>query len=363
MEGRREGDVRAKLADKIRKQRMHSGEQGNAAMEIDGDEVVLETRQKLGIREEPAPQGDLVLGRHTWKEYVRGLHEGWLGPLNPPSEPEPVSAQNTTPDNPETGGDSNSNVLDDVSDDASPVVHDSTSAETEAKPDTPPEQPPKPTSPTPAYILPSSYSSQPIPPTLPQTLPSTPVPLPHILGFLNTPIRIYRFLTQRYVAENVGRDVAALVLAMSTRPYQEGSNILTSDSTSNSEFSPESPSSDPEAAASSSKTHEQQTLFEHEEKEWHKSVKKRGDDGKEREWLDDIILDPRIASRMSRFILPSDEEDRAKRIAEGKDWVLGEDAPRDVSFWKSTWEQYGWGEDENNKKREMIDALASESEE
>jgi hypothetical protein len=34
------------------------------------------------LTDEPGPKGDLVIGRHTWKEYIRGLHEGWLGPLD-----------------------------------------------------------------------------------------------------------------------------------------------------------------------------------------------------------------------------------------------------------------------------------------
>lgn len=360
VEGRKEGDVRAKLADKIRKQRRNAGEQGDTELEVDGDQAVIETRQKLGIHEEEGPQGDLVVGRHTWKEYIRGLHEGWLGPLDAPPEPEPepVPTQISTEDGALADGACDTSTADD----ASPAVKDQSSADSEAKPDTPPEKTPKPTGPTPAYILPSSYSSQSLPPTMPQTLPeTTPVPLPHILGFLNTPIRIYRFLTQRYLAESVGRDVAAFVLAQSTRPYQEGTNALSSDSASNSELTAES-SSTPETSAPS-KTYEQQSLFEHEEKEWHKSVRKREDDGKEREWLDDIILDPRIASRMNRFTLPSDEEDRANRIEEGKEWVRGEGTPPKVSFWKDMWDKYGWEEDQNKNKRKMIEALSSESEE
>lgn len=362
VEGRREGDLRAKLADKIRKQRRRAGEHGNTELEVDSDQAILETRQNLGIRDEEGPQGDLVVGRHTWKEYIRGLHEGWLGPLDAPPEPEPepVPTQASTEDGPPAdgagAGDAN------TADDASPVVKEEESTESQAKPDTPPEKPAKPTGPTPAYIQPFSYSSQSLPPTIPQALPeTTPVPLPHILGFLNTPIRMYRFLTQRYLADDVGREVAAHVLAMSTRPYQEGTSAVASDSAPNSELTTE-PSPDSETTGPSA-TYEQQTLFEQEEKEWPKSARKRTEDGKEREWLDDIVLDPRIASRMNRFILPSDEEDRAKRIEEGKEWVRGQDEPPKVSFWRDMWQKYGWEEDQNNKKRKMLEAFSSESEE
>ncbi|MCJ1347698.1 mitochondrial import inner membrane translocase subunit tim54, partial [Peltigera leucophlebia] len=95
IEGRREGEVRAGLAEKIRRTRKRDYEapQLEAAPESrhDGQDLVEELRQKGGIKEWNGLQGDLVLGRHTWKEYIRGLHEGWLGPLDPPSPPDSVS--------------------------------------------------------------------------------------------------------------------------------------------------------------------------------------------------------------------------------------------------------------------------------
>ncbi|KAF7184024.1 hypothetical protein CNMCM7691_004514 [Aspergillus felis] len=87
IEGRREGDVRAILAEQIRKHRRKAGEPSSVVEEVGNEDIIADARQKIGVVEEPGPKGDLVIGRHTWKEYIRGLHEGWLGPLDPPSPP------------------------------------------------------------------------------------------------------------------------------------------------------------------------------------------------------------------------------------------------------------------------------------
>ncbi|TVY60715.1 Mitochondrial import inner membrane translocase subunit tim54, partial [Lachnellula suecica] len=86
VQGRKEGDIRAELAEKIRKSRM--------APEERGEDVVGGIRQNSGITEYQGVQGDIVIGRHTWKEYVRGLHEGWLGPLTEPPKPVVETPQN-----------------------------------------------------------------------------------------------------------------------------------------------------------------------------------------------------------------------------------------------------------------------------
>src|SRR5204863_7866393 len=45
---------------------------------------VSEVQRRLNVKEYDGLKGDVVIGRHTWKEYIRGLHEGWLGPLEKP---------------------------------------------------------------------------------------------------------------------------------------------------------------------------------------------------------------------------------------------------------------------------------------
>ncbi|KAL3434608.1 mitochondrial import inner membrane translocase subunit Tim54 [Aspergillus tetrazonus] len=341
IEGRREGDIRAKFAEEIRKQRLKSGE---VSAGIIGDEekstedVIAEARKAIGVRAEPGPRGDLVIGRHTWKEYVRGLHEGWLGPIDPPvsAESQPALEEPQVPA---------AEVPANTEEQATPAPEQGHAAEKKEEGEEE-KKPSKPTGPTPAYVAPSDYSGRTLPRSIPQTLDgSAAIPFPHLLGFLNTPIRIYRFLNRRYVADSVGRDVAALVLASHARPYAEGPASSSSDSDS-----PVDPS------LSSSITYEQQSQLENEEHDWHKSVHKTDDSNpdKEREWLNDVVMDPRIAARMQRYVLSEEEEARAQRIAQGLEYIRGEERPPAVPFWQRVWIKYGYGEDPEVAKRKPI---------
>ncbi|KAI9722299.1 MAG: hypothetical protein M1812_001771 [Candelaria pacifica] len=323
VEGRREGDVRAGLAERVRKLRRRRGESSEAELEEDVEFSVEQTRLKAGVREADGVKGDIIIGRHTWKEYVRGLHEGWLGPLDPPQPPvspasvvdtsSPESSQSPAPETP-----SSSEVAQDldgahVPDDASPTAPPAVETPTEpAKPSKPAQQPP--------FISTTVYSSANLPSTLPSTFdPSTPLPFPHILGFFNTPVRIYRFLTRRHLAEVAGRDTAAVVLAGS-RYYKQSlpsSTIAQADPITG---------SNEQVAGTEANEYEQQRILEHEETEWHKSVWKRKEDEGERAWLDQVVIDPRIAARMRKFELDPAEEARAAKIAEGKEGMLGETA-------------------------------------
>ncbi|PGH18590.1 hypothetical protein AJ79_00369 [Helicocarpus griseus UAMH5409] len=384
-EGRREGDIRAAIASKIRKTRRQSGE-GHPVEEDDADNFLQQIRQNFGIEDEPVIKGEMVIGRHTWKEYIRGLHEGWLGPIDAPvPEPAIPVPETEATFKPAVGDDGSPTVSEEPQETKEPAVP---APETEAtfKPavggdgsPTPSEQPQetkeggptpeqkpeekkseekKPAGPTPAYIFPSSYPSRPIAPATPQEIDVSPIAFPHILGFLNTPIRIYRFLTQRYLADAVGRDVAAVVLAASTRPYTDSVPAASPDTADDA-----SPSSITRTSSqASSKHYEQQSVLEQEEQEWHKSVHKPKEDPdiKEREWLDAIVLDPRIASRMRTFNLTPEEEERAQRIGEGTEWVRGEERPPHVLVWKRWWNTYGWGEEEDIRPKVVVGNLDGE---
>lgn len=354
IEGRREGDVRAGAAEKIRKLRRKAGEPTTAEEETGVEAAVLAARENIGIQDEPGPKGDIVIGRHTWKEYIRGLHEGWLGPMDAPAPP--IDESIPTPDTPDAP------MVDIAAGDAAPET-----AQTSGTPETPEttetpevkaeeekkpeeekkEEKPKPTGPIASYINTAEYSSAQTAPSIPQSFDtSVPIEFPHILGFLNTPIRMYRFLNQRHLAENIGREVAGLVLATSSRPYRDESF------SSESEFSPAS--TDASATDISRGNYEQQTVLEIEEKEWHKSVRKREEGEKERVWLDDIVVDSRIASRMNLSQLSPEDEARSQRIAEQKEYILGEERPAPIPFWKSMWIKYGYGEDEETIRRKPI---------
>jgi import inner membrane translocase subunit TIM54 len=290
IQGRKEGDVRAELAEKIRKERLL------AAHEIEEDDVVLIARSTNGTKPYEGPQGEIVIGRNTWKEYVRGLHEGWLGPVHEPKWPEPEPVAEEKKEEIET--------LPGI------TVHSST----EEAPVPPPNpdlkedgKPAKPKQPRP-WISTADYANAELPATLPDEFsPSAPIPFPHILGFFNTHIRFYRFLTRRHLADNIGREVAAVILAHS-RPYHTTSTIP------GESFAPSADSADGVVNDEADKA-EQDLALKQEEKEWHKTTFKPLEDlTKERTWLDDMVLDPRIAGRMRRAELTPEEEVRAAEI-------------------------------------------------
>ncbi len=343
IEGRKEGEVRAGLAEKIRRLRRRNGEKppvedNEENPEDESKEQLLhELRQRTGISEWNGVQGDLVLGRHTWKEYVRGLHEGWLGPLIPAKPPQPMVEDvqlSGTPTSDIIPGDT---ATSDTSSD-SPPLNDSLVA------DPPPVKPPR-TSPTPPYITPSDYPSCAISPLVESSMnPSLPLPLPHLLGFLNTPTRLYRFLTRRQIAESTGRSVAALVIASHFRPYAQSTEF--SSAVDPDDASPTAGSGiEAESIALSNETWEQEAVLKQQEQEWHKSAWKANDEGdqKERVWQEPMVIDSRIGHRMSQFELASGEEEKAVRLdaqkrQEDGGWV---EKAKTWTGWTRT-ERKGW---------------------
>ncbi|KAJ8607314.1 hypothetical protein MRB53_040412 [Persea americana] len=283
IEGRREGEVRAGLAERIRKLRRKAGEHAEAELEWGPAQALEALRERTGVQESREVKGDIVIGRHTWKEYVRGVHEGWLGPMDAPKqEQQDVPPSSKPNDDAAAVSDSELSTLAAV-----PSVADDAdgASPTAATPEQKPEE---------------TQNTNP-PNSIPTELqPATAIPFPHILGFLNTPIRMYRFLNRRQVADETGRQAAAAVFAL-YRPYNHITSSELSDSSS----------------AEAGTAWEQESVLAHEERDWHKDTKKRADTDGEREWLDDVVLDPRIAERMRRFQLEPIQEERAKRIAAG----------------------------------------------
>ncbi|KAI0850607.1 mitochondrial import inner membrane translocase subunit Tim54 [Daldinia vernicosa] len=279
VQGRKEGDIRAAVAERIRRTRQPETE-GQTK-----EEIVREIRKKNATPEWQGIRGDIVIGRHTWKEYVRGIHEGWLGPLTPPVLPEPEvkKAEET------------------------PAGEGSDGEKQEPKPEEKPERPPQP----PPYNTPNDYPTSPLPMLIPAEFsPSAPIPFPHILGFSNTFIRLRRFLNRRHLADDIGREVAAACLA-AAREFREDADLTRA---------------------------EQQTVLEHEERDWPKAIwkedkPKEGEEKKvsatpqEKIWTRPIVLDPRIAMRMRRFEIQPEEEARAREIVvpeeEVEGWIKG----------------------------------------
>ena len=328
IEGRKEGDVRYGTAEQIRRLRRKRGERGEAPSQedMDPEQIVEKIREDLKIFPETGIRGDLVIGRHTWKEYLRGLHEGWLGPVD---EPVPARKEPASPSEDDASASLEPGPLDERAptpkDPVPPADDAPPSADTAAENKMPPKEEKKPPSPPYAYISTSEYKSSPASPNLPMHLePSAPIPHRHILGFLNTPIRIYHFLTQRNLADSLGRETAAIVLGLS-RPYHQSSSFAAEstgalDASSVATQSPENDAmsdASPVATIQTAQNWEQQSLLYEEEADWHKSAKKPRNDDLERVWLDDVAMDPRIAERMRRFELAPDEEERAHMIGKG----------------------------------------------
>ena len=142
--------------------------------------------------------------------------------------------------------------------------------------------------------------------------PSTPLSFPHILGFRHTPIRMYRFFTRRRLADNIGREVASAILA-SHRPYSI--TFITSEDSASSKGSEKS---------------ELEGVLEHEESNWPKSVRQPRKEHEESVWIEPMVLDERLTQRFRRFELTSDEEARAKRLAEGKEKPISRFEEEDV---------------------------------
>lgn len=314
-QGRQQGDIRAVVAEEVRKRRRRAEGSDNEENDADRnaeelrdlattEEHIEQWRRQHGIAEYDGVRGDIVIGRHTWKEYLRGLHEGWLGPLRAPPHAQPDPTPEPAPD----------------------AVEGGAAAQDKKKPTRPIQ--PKP------YNSVDDYPTAHLPMLMPAELePSTPVPFPHILGFLNTPTRTYRFLTRRRLADEIGREVAAACLC-TYREYKELGDVH------------------------AEQQWEQQTALVQEESNWVKTVWKSdeeaaqgkqtaaaddaspvadgselAEDGastpqptthkKEKIWPKPAVLDSRIAMRMRRFELQPEDEQRARNIVVSEEEIEG----------------------------------------
>lgn len=315
VQGREEGDIRAAVAEKIRRTRRAHERPGEESAPTD-ETALQDLRKKMGLAEYEGIKGDILVGRHTWKEYIRGLHEGWLGSLDAPVQPE-VEVKPVVEDA------AAQIELKPVVEDAAaqgelkPAVEGAaTEGETkdepaeEKKPEKKPERPPQP----PPYNSPSDYSSAALPAQAPEDFsPVIPIEFPHRLGFRHTFVRVGRFLNRRKLADNIGREVAAACLAAS-REFREADGQF-----------------------------EQQLVLQSEESDWPKSVWKKAEapaedaadadrivaqkQEREKMWTSAMVLDPRIAQRMRRFEVQADDEARVAQIVipeeEVEGWLKG----------------------------------------
>ncbi|KAM0322010.1 hypothetical protein ACHAQA_009752 [Verticillium albo-atrum] len=327
VQGRQQGDVRAAVAEKIRRKRRLQERPDEELLPTE-ENVRDAVRMKNQIPEYTGDAGDIVIGRNAWKEYIRGLHEGWLGPLDPPAQPEPE----TKPEPVLTAEPVVTPVADALAEtveDAEKKAADAKAAEEKAAEEKKKEEekkkarPPQP----PSYNSTADYAAAHLPSTLPEQLaPAAPVQFPHILGFFNTFTRLNRFLNRRALADDIGREVAAACFA-AHREWREAEAGVVSD--------------DDELKL------EQQRVLAHEEKNWVKSVWKDDEPAEEGEevqpvrekvWPKPMVVDTRITSRMRRFeILPEDEA-RARAIVVPEEEIEGfiKGSLRSIARWGMT---------------------------
>ncbi|POS87871.1 hypothetical protein EPUL_000353 [Erysiphe pulchra] len=293
IQGRKEGDIREKVVDRIKNSRL------SVEKRIEKD-CIAQFRLRNNVKDCGDLGGDIIIGRHTWKEYIQGLHEGWLTTLIKPSELLPT-LQN---DDDQIG----------PTDNSSEILQDKgTSSGTK-----PAENLEKLASPLP-YVEIQNYFTLPLPIETPSQLePSVPISFPHVIGFFNTPKRIFRFLNRRKLADSIGRETAAAILS-SYRPYDNFPDQTPS------EFSTGNDSH--YIGNNAPSLFEQQIALQDEEKDWHKSVWVQQDGEPKRPWSSPLVLDPRIATRMRKFELTPEEEEKASRIKvleeEIEGWVKG----------------------------------------
>jgi len=292
IEGRKEGDIRYGVAEAIRKHRMSTEEGPDSSLnDSESEQLLRQMRQNSGTREYDGVKGDLIMGRHTWKEYIRGLHEGWLGPIrNPVADIDPKSAKRAQGS---TNSDQTPESLENViakaeTDVESEKIDETTNTEGDSQ-DKSGTKAPKPL----PYISTPDYTTASLPPSIPEYFqPVTILPFPHLMGFLGTPVRLWRFLNQRYLADELGQRTAEMVLAESLREFKKVSRTESDENLG--ELT--SPSTNEQIIW------EQSNLLQNEEKEWHKSVRKREKIvGKEDLWKDEMIFDDRLANRMRKF--------------------------------------------------------------
>lgn len=190
--------------------------------------------------------GVLVLGRGTYKEYMMGVHEGYLGPLERPDsviEDEAKAKHETLKkeqDKLRKESKNEEELIPDIKSVEELIVDIRNNQDPEisgAKPD------PESDHVTRAYIYPVEYESQGrvaeelkeyleegkripekggVAPYYQQAI--SVMAMPNILGFLVIPQKIYRFYNKRYLADDYGR-MAYAIVENANRPFDVENDV------------------------------------------------------------------------------------------------------------------------------------------
>ncbi|EHN01747.1 Tim54p [Saccharomyces cerevisiae x Saccharomyces kudriavzevii VIN7] len=235
--------------------------------------------------------GVICLGRGAYKEYMAGIHEGLLGPIEKPEEHQPTEPKITeVAEVEEIGSKADKSSLTALSDAKNDTDPEETTVQDDLKPDE--EKTPedskvfkKP------FITPEEYPDLQIAPELqtpdggfirnPNTnipllinQPLLVIPVPNLIGFTTIPTRICRFYQKRFYVENVCSSIVNCVRQTYIRPFDIAKDI---------------------------------DLAKDEEKDWPQNWVKQGKE-KNSEWTQELICDPRVTNDMFIYEDPSNEE-------------------------------------------------------
>lgn len=265
----RQGFIRSQVAQKIRKLRK--------SLKLK-DEPQDEPQDKLEAKIDSKwirdmTGGTVLIGRGAYKEYMSGLQEGWFGPLERPQFVQDLIDKQDEEERERLLTRKRENAK--STDGAREVDYlNEEDYEQDRKASLNRKFPVEP-----AYIRTKDLADLDLPTEFAQHVPDplSVVRHPHLLGILMAPVRIYRWLNQKYLAEEMGRQAAGIVFAQ-TRQYElEDANLAVSD-----------------------------------EDDWPNRFKSNGMDN-DSEWMREFHVDPRFAAAL-RVYTEAERAERAERV-------------------------------------------------
>ncbi|CAN6612438.1 mitochondrial import inner membrane translocase subunit Tim54p [Trichomonascus vanleenenianus] len=288
----RQGEIRAQVAEEIRNKRR--AQLGLPTTRAHKDELDEKVESKLTYDN---TGGVICVGRGAYKEYISGLHEGWLGPLEQPQPAPKVEETEVLPSSTEQATSEFSSgeappageapvqtaTVDDEAaefpDRAKDMrdIHGYPDSEKKSEKSDEDDEDKKKPIPKP-YIMLGRYEDIDYPAEFERAVmlnnvsdPIAAITHPHLSGFLNIPRRMYRFFTQRQLAEQICAEAANVVYAES-RPFEK---------------------SDVDACIA-------------EELEWPNKWKQKGIDRKS-EWMQEFTVDERLESALRMYKSPEEK--------------------------------------------------------
>lgn len=188
--------------------------------------------------------GVICLGRGAYKEYINGLHEGLLGPLDalPATKVEDIIETDADNLEGETAATMKEEITDTLKEDSPDEFTENKSNNKEEEEAKASEDKPKDHRVLPRFISPQDYQEAPIADEIIKQLPimrshqnHVPIllhqpilmiPVPNLSGFTTIPQRIIRFYQRRFYTETVCSQVTHLVNQDSIRPFKDPADRL-----------------------------------------------------------------------------------------------------------------------------------------